>query len=29
MNNDPSVFNIETDGLANTAIVSHAGKIFA
>ena len=29
MNNDPSVSNIETDGLANTAIVSHAGKIFA
>ena len=29
MNNDPSVSNIETDGLANTAIVSHAGKNFA
>ena len=29
MNNDPSVSNIVTDGLANTAVVSHAGKILA
>ena len=29
MNNDPLVSNIITDGLANTAVVSHAGKLLA